>query len=148
MVEPIILTGMSYLSRQEIVRKVSIPLADVYLVQEGIVLIAIKEEISFDLEDVKLVEAAYATAAGYTARPILIIPRKFVTPTREAMEYMGGNDRIWHPTAEAFLIRSLPQKLVGNFYLKFTKPVFPTKLFTEEELAVEWLRSYLKGPCQ
>ncbi len=40
------------------------------------------------------------------------------------------------------MISDLPQKIVGNFFLKFDKPARPTKIFTKEEEAVEWLKQF------
>lgn len=47
--------------------------------------------------------------------------------------------------AEAIIIRSLPVRIMGNFYLKFHKPGIPTRLFDDEESAMKWLREVLKG---
>jgi hypothetical protein len=43
--------------------------------------------------------------------------------------------------ADAFVIQSMAQKMIGNFYLTFHKPVKPTKLFTNVEDALKWLNS-------
>lgn len=41
--------------------------------------------------------------------------------------------------ADALLISSLPHKLMANFYMKFNKPVKPTKIFNSRDKAVQWL---------
>lgn len=43
--------------------------------------------------------------------------------------------------ADAFVIQSMAQKMIGNFYLTFHKPVKPTKLFNNVEDALKWLNS-------
>ncbi len=43
--------------------------------------------------------------------------------------------------ADAFVIQSMAQKMIGNFYLTFHKPVKPTKLFTNVEDALKWLNT-------
>jgi|SRR3954463_3256459 len=45
--------------------------------------------------------------------------------------------------AKAFIINSTANRLIGNFYINFNKPKAPTKLFSNEEKAVEWLKSFL-----
>lgn len=47
--------------------------------------------------------------------------------------------------AEAIIIRSLPVRIMGNFYLKFHKPGIPTRLFDDEDSAVKWLNEVLDG---
>lgn len=46
--------------------------------------------------------------------------------------------------ADAFMITSTALKVIGNFYLRVNKPVRPTRMFTSETDAVEWLLSFLK----
>lgn len=43
--------------------------------------------------------------------------------------------------ADAFVIQSMAQKMIGNFYLTFHKPVKPTKLFNNVEDGLKWLNS-------
>lgn len=43
--------------------------------------------------------------------------------------------------ADAFVINSMAQKLLGNFYLTFHRPVKPTKLFNSLQDAEKWLKS-------
>ncbi len=43
--------------------------------------------------------------------------------------------------ADALVVNSVAHKLLTNFYLKFNKPVKPTRLFTDKERAIEWLLS-------
>ncbi|MGZ4078580.1 MAG: DUF7793 family protein, partial [Bacteroidia bacterium] len=41
--------------------------------------------------------------------------------------------------AIAFVTTSLANKIVGNFFIKFNKPASATKLFSDEETALEWI---------
>jgi hypothetical protein len=41
--------------------------------------------------------------------------------------------------AEAIIVCSLTQKMTANFYLKFMKDSYPSKVFTEIEKAKDWL---------
>lgn len=40
--------------------------------------------------------------------------------------------------SDAIVISNLPQKMLGDFYLRFNKPVRPTKFFFSLDKAVEW----------
>jgi|GEM_PF-909831 len=44
-----------------------------------------------------------------------------------------------HRIAEAFLINSLPMRLVSNVYLAVNKPKVPTRFFSEESDALKWI---------
>jgi len=62
--------------------------------------------------------------------------------TRDAREYMateGGK----YLKAGALLVDSALSKMIGNLFLSINKPQVPTKLFTDEQQAKEWLQHYL-----
>ncbi len=44
--------------------------------------------------------------------------------------------------ADAFLVKSLGVRIMANFFIRVTKPVVNTKLFTDEKEAVKWLLSF------
>lgn len=41
--------------------------------------------------------------------------------------------------ADALVINNLAHKILANFYVKFNKPVKPTKIFESREKAIKWL---------
>jgi hypothetical protein len=75
--------------------------------------------------------------------PLLIVVGEFTLPTPDARNYIATAESDPFASAEAYVIVSFSQKLVGNVYLKFNKPARPTRIFTSEEKAVEWLKSFL-----
>ncbi len=46
--------------------------------------------------------------------------------------------------ADAFLVKSLPVRLIANFFINVTKPKVNTRLFTDEAKAVKWLETLKK----
>ena len=48
-----------------------------------------------------------------------------------------------HTIADAFVIKSLAQKIIADFYLKFHRPMRPTKVFNSRRQAVKWLLKHL-----
>jgi len=42
--------------------------------------------------------------------------------------------------ADAVVISSFPQKIIADFYMRYNKPVKPTKVFNSMEKAYEWVR--------
>lgn len=60
----------------------------------------------------------------------------------EAREESSGESGMRYTLADAFVARSLAQKLMVNFYFKFHKPPKPSKAFASEEEALNWLFSY------
>ena len=44
--------------------------------------------------------------------------------------------------ADAIVVKSLSQRLIANLYLRFNKPVKPTRIFSDAESAAFWLMSF------
>ena len=75
--------------------------------------------------------------------PLLIVVGEYTLPTPEARAYIATPESDPYASAEAYVIQSFSQKLVGNVYLSFNKPARPTRLFNSEEKAIEWLKTFL-----
>ena len=45
--------------------------------------------------------------------------------------------------ADAYVLKSLAQKIIANFYIRLNKPKIPTNFFTDEDSAIEWLTTFL-----
>ncbi len=64
-----------------------------------------------------------------------------LTSTFEARKIYAESKYIQkYRMADAFLVKSLAVRIVANFFIKVTKPKVITQLFTDENLAVEWLK--------
>lgn len=73
----------------------------------------------------------------------LVLLNKFVSVGSEARKVAASEENNRYTIADAFVTDSVALKLVGNFYMRYDKPVRPTKLFTNEEEALTWLRTFL-----
>jgi hypothetical protein len=71
--------------------------------------------------------------------------RATVTISKEAMAFGSSEEANKMLIAQAILISSLANRLMGNFMIKFHKPKSPTKLFSDEEEAMSWLREKLEA---
>lgn len=65
---------------------------------------------------------------------------KSVTP--EARKYMASVGALM-VKAGALITGSPLNRMIGNIFLAFDKPPVPTKLFTDEQKARQWLQQYL-----
>ncbi len=98
------------------------------------------EEIT--VEDVKIISQLCKETGEGEVLPLLIKVDKLTLPSAEARKYIALPESNPFAKAEAYVLQDLPQKIVGNFFLKFDKPARPTKIFTKEEEAVEWLKQF------
>lgn len=73
----------------------------------------------------------------------LIDIRNMLFMDAKTREYAAAQYRP-HVAGQAILIESRVSSYFANIFLKFSKPKVPTKLFTVEGEALEWLKSQMK----
>lgn len=71
--------------------------------------------------------------------------REVKSITREARDYLVGEEATKITKACALLVNSPLSKIIGNIFLGLNKPVYPAKIFTSEEKALEWLRGFVNN---
>lgn len=59
----------------------------------------------------------------------------------EVRNYLVQPQRAERVRADALVINNLPHRLLADFYLKFNRPDIPTRFFSSEEEAREWLKT-------
>jgi hypothetical protein len=61
--------------------------------------------------------------------------------TKEARDFMAdkGNDLV---LASAMIVTNPMLKMMANFYIMVNRPKNPTKLFTDRESGLEWLKQF------
>ncbi|MBL7882912.1 MAG: hypothetical protein JNL69_02505 [Bacteroidia bacterium] len=111
--------------------------------EDGIVLVNVDANTEIDVPHVKQVVSAIKQLGKGDKFPLLIIAGEYTLPTPEARAYIATPESDPYAKAEAYVVKSFSQKLVGNVFLSFNKPARPTKIFTSEEKAVEWLQQFL-----
>jgi hypothetical protein len=101
------------------------------------------EHVEIDLSDVKEIYNTGITLSG--GKPYCALAHLNNSPasTPEARAFGATEAYAKFRLADALLTDSLSMKLIANSYIKFNKPVVPTKMFTTEREAIEWLKTFL-----
>ena len=73
---------------------------------------------------------------------VLVDGRVSLSVSKEAKAFAAQSKNDGR-TATALLFTSTANKLIGNFYIKVNKPTVPTKIFSSEQKAIEWLETFL-----
>ena len=76
--------------------------------------------------------------------PLLVDMRQQKSISREARQFYSRKETMDTVTALALIVGSPISKVMANFYLGLNKPPYPTRLFTNEDEAIDWLKVYLK----
>jgi len=66
------------------------------------------------------------------------------TINREIREYAVSDAGNNYSRGTAILVKNMAQQLIGDYYLRFNIPRYPTKIFYQEDKAVSWIKKMLE----
>lgn len=127
----------------EILKQIDFDNKSIALRSDGIVQVTITSNEDVEVKDVVEVVSALGEIGKGKKFPLLITTQKYTLPSPEARAYIATAESDPFASAEAYVIQSFSQKLVGNVYISFNKPARPTRIFTSEAKATEWLKTFL-----
>ena len=87
-------------------------------------------------------QARIRDALGKEMTRVAIDMRQTVKITREARNYYAGERTASIQRATALLIDSPLSAVIANFFMGLNKPLSPTRMFTNEDDAIAWLREH------
>ncbi|MFZ5552363.1 MAG: hypothetical protein ACOZCO_04550 [Bacteroidota bacterium] len=116
----------------------------IYLLTNGVVVVEVIDNVVLDVSDLKEIVKKQGELTGNKKHPVVTIPSEFTSVTKEAREFMSGKQAAKYTLADAFIIRSLPQKILADFYIRFQKHAVPTKIFRTKEEAVKWAGKFVQ----
>jgi hypothetical protein len=118
--------------------------AKLYLGKDGISRSIIKPGAKITIDEIKENFAALSQITAGKKIPCLIDLRGIKSINREAREYISDEKTTNQVSTSALLVGSPLSKVIGNFSLGINKPPYPTKMFTSEEKALEWLKGFIE----
>lgn len=111
------------------------------LLNDGIVRQSYKEGSVIDLAEAQHVLGLVREMVGSDTKiKLLNDMRSKVAFSRDARNYF--KDNAGDDTIMAFLIDSKIGEVGVNFFLKFNKPAFSLRIFSNEDEAMQWLQSH------
>lgn len=124
-------------------KNIELKKATVFLRPDGIVQINTKNVDELSLADFQEIVETIGIVGDGKKCPVLSVANGYINVDKNAREYSASEEGNRFTLADAFVLNSFALKLVGNFYLKIDKPISPTKIFTNTNYAVEWLKTFL-----
>jgi len=122
--------------------KITTRISTVQLREDDVLLIDIKKDEAFGINDMwDLIEAARKIGNGKRFLNLIIVGAH-TTPDESSRILSTSVEGSIYKIADAFVINSLSQVLVANFYMKFNKPYVPTRFFKNVKDAEKWLYQF------
>ena len=116
---------------------------EITLIEPQIIKIIAFENVEIELEDVLEMKQICLNLAEGLKYAVLVDAKNNFLVSSEARIKLSSKEYTEDRIATAFVTESLANKLIGNFFIKFNKPASPTKLFSEENTALIWLKEQL-----
>jgi len=109
-------------------------------IEEGIVENYFLSGENIEVEDFQELKIKNLEIMGKRSYTVLVAAEGLTSFTREAREYVASKEYVGITIAKALLISGLGQRIIGNFYMKVNKPNIKTRLFSDRDKAIAWLR--------
>lgn len=103
--------------------------------------IEIVENKGFGFEDLKLQLEAQKEMGGEQL-PVIVLCGDYTTNDLDFMNHISKNANVPYSTADAFVLNSMAQRIIANFYIMIVRPERPTKFFNTKEDALHWIKKY------
>jgi len=109
--------------------------------EDNILFSEYKSEI-LDLEAAKNTVKSRLQFTDNKTYPVVIDITNIRTVTKEARDYLSRGEAISHLSAAAIIANSLATRLLFNFFLTFSKPALPMRIFNSKDEAIKWIGQF------
>ncbi len=113
----------------------------IFLRSDNIICLELKEDYTVEMDDQCEINSAIGKIAHGSKYFMLTTGGRYTTFSQEVMKNSAAAENFTNTIADAFVINSIHQRLLANFYVKIVKPPVPTKYFENVEDALKWLYS-------
>ena len=114
--------------------------------REGVLIIELGENVEIGPKEAKeQLKASQKLTDGKSAPVIIVDNHLKTTTTPEAREILSAGPDAATRICEAFVVSSLPKRMMVNFYTKFHKPKNPVKIFSNFNEAWNWSVSMMEN---
>lgn len=115
------------------------------LIENTYYLVELKDDIEFDIPDMEQL-VQFEREICNRVLPVLVICSATASSSSDFVKYLSKNENNPFCKADAFVLKSLPQKLMAHFYKLFIQPERATGFFSKKEDALVWLRQFFEDP--
>jgi len=105
----------------------------------GFIVARVDQGMDMDLDDAREAVRTTFALAGEKRVPVLVDLRGIRSQSRQARDYLSSSEMQPMFAAVALLIASPVSQVVGTFFMRLRQQPVPTRLFLDEEQAVDWL---------
>ncbi|VAW78574.1 hypothetical protein MNBD_GAMMA15-616 [hydrothermal vent metagenome] len=121
------------------------PIPRIWLGEDGIMRIECPQDYHLTLEDMQALNRQHREIS-VECRPVLAYGESVAAADHDAQLYASSDEVIEVISAMAIIVRSFFTRAIADIFMKFHKPPYPTRLFSNEADALVWLQAYCEQP--
>jgi hypothetical protein len=108
--------------------------------EDGILVVVYKKNTVIGLEVAKEITTFCKNYSGDVSYPVLSYIQYIKVISKEAREYFACKEACEKIIKGAVIVDSGFSRILGNIFLTIDKPAVPSKMFTNKEEAIKWLK--------
>ena len=128
----------------KVIKEISLAYAKVQLLSNKIIRLQMFANVVIGFNECREMNNKIGELSEGKEALILMVPDSSTYFAPESRDFSASLEGLKYTIADAMVVRNLGQKILVSFYLKFNKPPKPSKAFSTELQAMEWLLSINK----
>lgn len=126
----------------KIINSINFNFGVVQLLDNTIIRLEMFDNVTIGVDECRTLNNAIGELSGSKESLVLMVPGNSTHFTSESRTFSASEEGLKYTIADAMVVNNLAQKLIVSFYLKVNKPPKPSKAFSTEEDAINWLLSF------
>jgi hypothetical protein len=115
------------------------PALKIWLEEDGILRIQYPQNAHMTLEAMHHIYDQHVRITT-EKRPVLVYAESVASAEYEAQQFASSPQIVELTACVAFIVKSVFTRAMGELFMKFHKPPYPTRIFNNEEQAIAWLQ--------
>lgn len=111
---------------------------------DDVLYVVIKENVDLGIKELEELLGFANNLTNFQKRYTIVDTRTIFNSSHDISNFYAKSDNNKYRYADAFIVNSLAMRLLVNFYIRFHKPKIPTRLFNDEQSAINWINSLKK----
>lgn len=124
-------------------KKTELDKAYIELLAPNIIQVTVKDNSVMDVEDIIDIKQVNLELTQDHNYGLIIESGKYTSISNEARTMMTTKAIEEKRAATAIVIHNLAQRLLADFFMRINKPSIPTKIFSNKESALEWIKKQI-----
>lgn len=122
-----------------IIKKMQHPDFSIYLNENNVLTVEATSEMEYESRHVDLIIDTLREFTSDTKYMVLIVAGEHSAIGYEGLKSLSKADAFKYAYAKAYVITTLAQRLMANFYMNLFRPEIPIRTFSKKQEAEAWL---------